>query len=156
MFDAENPSTTYRQFRKDVIATIDEAEVDYDEIYPTALFIVSKDGTGHLLYAYDLDDDDEDVHAEEILFERMPQALRDKDAKFYAVVLPGMNQQPESRQAQEMVVIAMGNVEDTEVLVAPVYREKYEYAVLDDFESQPVMNYLPVVSNFRRAVTWQG
>ncbi len=156
-FDVDSPPDTYKKFRKEILNTIEEAEIDEDEQYPTALFMVDKDGEGDILYVSDFIDEgefDEETPLQMIIEKVLPNIVRDNNSKYFAFVFPG--HKIDDDEQVEIVGILTGSIFSTDMYCAEVFREQEEFAELDQWERDDTETYPSLVIPFRRAITYQG
>lgn len=155
IFDIDEPPQTYKDFKNSVMGTIEDTEIESDERYPGALFIVGKEGTGDVVHLDDLaaEEDDEDMTLEDIIFEKLPDIVRQNESKYFAFVFSGEKQS--EGEDSEIVVIISGDLFHTDMVLAEVNRE-YEYAELEPWQKEDHMPYSSLVVPLRQAVTWQG
>ncbi len=162
MFDADNPPETYKQFRREVVNSIENLEVDEDEVWPPALFVVGRKGDASVIFLGDIIERYEHLEAEDILEAVVPEIIRKHSGKFFAVVMPGSNIVLPEKEEQEILIIAMGGMENTiegvhqtDVLVAEIDREDGE-AILEIWDKPPIESFIDFLSPLRQAITPQG
>jgi hypothetical protein len=157
MFDPDNPPKTYNKFRKEILRTIEDTEVDYGEEYPTALFIVDRDFEGDIIYIEDVIEEVEEDIGEEpelpyIIETILPDIVQKRNSKFFAMVFPGTHGGKEI----EIVSVLCGAIESTNIYYAEVVREKGEPTETEPWIEDNILDYPNLSVPFRRAIVIQG
>lgn len=156
-FDPDNPPETFREFRKQILHSIEELEVEEDETWPPALFLVCRNGDAGVKYISDIVEESEGEMSVEIILEQvLPGIIKATDGKFYALVLPGQIKTITDDSSDEILTILMGDFSETEMLVSKVHRYEDNLTELDAWEKQNVLNFSELVIPYRRAITLQG
>ncbi len=136
-----------RQIRK----TVENAEIDSEDDFDTAIFYVNKDGEADIVYAFEIyKEANEEIDPNTILSLALPGILKENEARFYALVLPAEDANG------EVVMLLTGDINDTHLLQAEIDREYGEYIELEPWERLNVLNFPEISVPFRRAVTYQG
>jgi hypothetical protein len=154
MFDTSDPPKTYKKFRKAVIQAVEGLEIEEEENFPAALFIVSRDGKADIQYVEEIVEENEEVEVNMIIMSIFPSFVKMNNSKFFALVLPGTYTEPNGEE-QEIVTMLSGSMEDTELMIAEIDRSDYE-AELEPWEKQNIMNFSNLIVPYRRAITPQG
>lgn len=154
MFNENDPPTTYKDFRKQVLKTVSEAEIDCDDDYETAVFMVNRDNEGKIVYAQDIyEDTDGELSPETILYMILPHHIRTFNSKFYAVVLP--TEVYLGGKEEEFVLLLVGDLDNTELLKAPI-EVNHNMLELLPWEQIDLEDFDDLVIPFRRSIVLQG
>lgn len=157
MFDEENPPQDYKKFKREVLRSVEDSQIELDEDFDTALFTVSRKNKGEVFYISDLIDKfDEDTSLKDIIEEEVPERIKKNNAKFFAFVFPG-NHHTEDGESPEIVAVLMGALWDIQMVFAEVMRDDdEEIAELSPWHTEDTSNYPNLVIPFRQAITLQG
>jgi hypothetical protein len=171
VFDIENPPTSYRKFRKNILSTIENAEVDEDEEYDVALFLVSRDNEGDIIspqtiideLAEEVDSDlPEAILPESFIVENIfPNRIKDFNSKFFAIVFQATHLDEDDEEFQVVICLlgsgptAQNFVGDIDLLKAQIYEEDGELG-LDPWQPVALDVFSSLVIPYRRAICPQG
>lgn len=159
MFDPDNPPTDYEDFKKEILRTIDDADIEVDEGYDTALFMTNRNDEGKIIYVEDITDQLEEEHPElgleEVIENYLPEFIKRFGSKFFAFVFPGF-EITEKDDDPELVCVLMGSLFHTNLVTSEVIRDEDDiYARLGPWESQEPLFYPNLVHPFRKSITYQ-
>lgn len=150
-FDSENPPTSYKQFQKEIRKTIEDIEIDSGEEFDTAVFYVDKNGEADIIYAFEIfEEENEEIDPDSILYNVMPNILKENNARFYALVLPA------ETSGSEVVMLLTGDINETHLIQAEIDREYGKFLELEPWERLDVLSFPELSVPYRRAVTYQG
>lgn len=151
VFDTDDPPTSYKQFQKQIRQTIEQAEIHYSEDFDTAIFYVDSNGRGGIVYAFEVyQQENENIDPDTILYSSLPTILKEKNARFYALVLPAEDAET------EVIMLLTGDINETHLLQAEMDRDDGQFIELEPWERLNVMNFPEITVPFRRAITYQG
>lgn len=157
MFDTQDPPDDYKVFKKEVLETISDADVEIDESYELALFTVSRQSEGRVYYVEDLlEEFEEETEMEDIVGEYLPEIIKKDNSKFFAFVFPGF-QIEEEEHGPELVCVLTGTLFDMDLTTSEIQRYENDiYASCGPWEAQDPTDYLNLTIPFRKAITYQN
>lgn len=157
-FDVDNPPQDYKLFKREILKTVEDAEIEADEEFDLALFTVNRENEANLLYIEDLVDRfEEDTSLEDIVEIYLPQVVKKFNSKFFAFVFPGfeiVNEDPEDDP--ELLCVLTGSLFDMHLMTSEVYRSEDVYAELGPWENQDPSEYPQLTVPFRKSITYQS
>ncbi len=153
-FDSDNPPDNYKDFRKSVIESIQSIELEADDIYPPALFLVGRDGEANIIFAFDVAES-QNVPAQAVITNGFPNYIKRKNGKFFAVVFPGMQMSENSKR--EIITLLTGCIERTDCMIAEVERDEYNDTLeIEAWEKMDILKFGDFVADYRRSICLQG
>jgi hypothetical protein len=158
VFDEDSPPENYKDFRKEILRTIEEAQIETEEEeFPTALFMVDRENNGKIVYVSDLDEEFEpDTPVEYIIQTHFPLMVQQNNSKFFAFVFQGMRW-IDNEDGDEVVAILSGSIDNMDIYFAEIIRdEEEEFCELEPWEKESVSNFGDLVVPFRRSICPQG
>lgn len=158
MFDPFDPPTDYKSFYKEILRTVEEAEIDVDEPYDLALFTVSRDDEGEVYYIDDLLESlDPETEMEEVVNTYLPEIIKKDNSKFFAFVFPGFEIKEQEGGGPELVCVLTGGLFEMNLITSEIERDEDEtYAELSPWEQQNPEDYLNLTIPFRKSITYQS
>jgi hypothetical protein len=156
-FDEYDPPDSYKKFRKQVMQTVEEAEVEEDDEFDCALFMVNRVPEGKILYIEDIlpDEEEQETLSISFLLETVfPHIIKKNNSKFFAFVMPAMKNS-ETGEPHEIVLLLSGSVGATDLFSAEATVEDGYYE-LEPWQKEDVMQYSDLVVPFRRAIVLEG
>lgn len=151
MFDLENPPEDYKKFTKAIKKTLEAAEIEDDDDFDTALFVVNRDKEGQIYYAYEVWERAEGkIEPEQILYQVFPTLIRNFNSKYYAVALPAARP-----SGEDILILISGDINVTDVLIADVEKED-GYLALDSWEKRSFEEFPEITQALRHSITLQG
>lgn len=155
MFDPDNPPDTYKKFKKELKRTLEDAEIDSDEEYETALFIVNRDNEGEVIFAEQIYEDHEGkITPDQILMVAMPIYIKAFNSKYFGLVLPTLHNKADGTE-RDIVLLITSDVANMEIVEAELDREQ-DLIELEPWEKQNVEDFIDIALPLRRAITLQG
>lgn len=170
-FDITDPPTTYRKFRKAILSSIEEAEVEEDEEYPMCLFLVNRENEADIVYPQEIIEELEeeldeeevgDIPAPFVVNKIFPQKLKEFNSKFFAIVFQG-TYTDEDGDIFDIVLVLSGCAPgysdlmgEMDLLKAEIFVEEDGYCDLEPWEKMELDHLPELVTSFRRAIVNQG
>lgn len=155
MFDPENPPTTYKEFKKVVVKTVEQVALASDESHDTALFLVDRDNIGAIVYADDIyEESDRELTADQILYQAMPGTVRSFESKFFGLVMNATATTADEGK-YDIVIVITSEAGEMHVQQARLDRSG-DYVELEPWEKKSPLEFHEVTLPFRRAITLQG
>lgn len=151
--EAEAPQS-YKDFKKSILHTIEDTEIEADEVYPGALFTQDREGNEDVIHLSDIAEDEEEASLEEIVHEILPDIIRRNNSKYFAFVFSG--EKKEGRNGKEIVAVLSGSILQTDMVFAEVNRKGLLYAELDSWQKEDYMSYSQLVAPLRQGIVYQG
>lgn len=153
-FDPTDPPHTYKAFKKSIIKSVESLEIEEDEDWPIALFVVTREHEGVIKYSEEILQEHEEINEATVLMQIFPAIIKAMNARFFALVLPG--EISDGQESQEIITILSGDLINTDICVSKIDREEEIYADLDPWEKQEIMNFTTLATPYRRSVVLQG
>jgi len=174
MFDTDNPPKSYEKFKKQVLRGIEDADLEGEENFPAALFLVNRKNEAKIIYVDALieeieEDPEEFLEAFELSEEEvedfeislqfivngvLPNRIKSFGSKYFCMVF-GAIKTTQDEEAEKIVVALMGWLNETEVFFANVFKENGQLQT-SMWKEDNVYDYEELAMNFRRAITYQG
>lgn len=153
MFDVDDPPKNYKTFFNQVRRTLEDADIELDDDYNTAIFYVTHEGEANIVYAFEVYENAEGaVDGDDILYMVLPSHLKSEGVKYYALVLPAV-----TREGDDVVMLLSGDVNETQLMQAELNREDDEdYIILEPWEKLDVLDFPELSVPYRRCVVYQG
>jgi hypothetical protein len=148
-FDEDNPPETFDGFVQSVKKTIEEADVQADEIYPDALFTVDKYHIGRVM-----DIDEIAIHLgvnnQVIINTKCVNHIRCDDVKWYACATWVTD------EVDQYMVLIFGDKLQTGVSIAEIFIDG-DYQYIKDWEKlDPRESFEHIVIPLRKSIVNQG
>jgi hypothetical protein len=154
-FDPNSPPQTYREFRKSVMRSLEYIDMNYDDEYPSALFLVNREPEGKVIYAEEVQEEHE-IPMEVAIMYALPEEIRSYNSKYFALCVAGSHTD-ELDEETEILTLLSGDIETTDMMCAEIYRdEDRNYAELEPWQELDVMNFSELVVPYRRSIVPQG
>jgi len=161
-FESEDPENfepkNYKEFRRQIMRAIEDIEIEEgeDEGYPSALFLVTREGESAVIYLKDLvdEEDEENIDLGYIIGYALPTIVKKENSRFFAFVFSG-EKASASEPTANIVVMLSGSMQETDMAFSE-YTFENGIAVMEPWEKDKVLQYPELVAPFRRAITPQG
>jgi hypothetical protein len=150
-----NPPSTYKNFRREIRNTIENTEIESEDDFDTAVFLVSRDGEATIVHAFEIfEEHDEEIDPDDILYEEMPKAIREFNSKFFALVMPATHNDSQGNST-DVIIVMTSDLGELNIIQAEVIRDK-EYLELEAWEAKDPESFENLTVPFRHAITYQG
>lgn len=150
-FSDEVELKNFEDFTESVFSLIEKTEIQADEYYPDALFLVDDYGNKELIYGDDICQE-KNLDIETVVRKEFPLYIKESEIKWYACTCL-----LEDRSGYEILFVIFGEKHSTGASFAEVYEEG-ELQVLGEWHdvSPEDPAFAEVVAPIRRSIVNQG